>query len=206
MPWDPALLPPAHRRLYRSLSTPEKIQDFLDYGLRYNKAPMTCYSPALVIEHRAAHCMEGALFAAAALRMLGHEPMLVDLEAVRDDDHVLAVFRENGCWGAIAKSNYAGIRYRSPVYRTVRELAMSYFDHYYNLKGEKSLRGYSDAVRLRRFDRTLDWMVTREEVWEIPTHLTSVRHWPVLPKGPGERRRYRMDARLYAAGCVGMEE
>jgi hypothetical protein len=105
-----------------------------------------------VLRDRLAHCFEGALFAAGALRALGHPPLLLDLEAVRDDDHVLAVFRRNGAWGALAKSNYAGLRFREPVYRTLRELAMSYFEDYYSVEGERSLRSFSTRpVNLARF-------------------------------------------------------
>jgi hypothetical protein len=123
-------------KLLRKLSTPEKIQKFLD-DLPYNKEREgeTCRSPRLVIEHNTAHCFEAALFAAAALRANGRPPLILDLASVRDDDHVIAIYRYNDCWGAIAKSNYAGLRFRSPVYRTLRELALSYFEHYYNLKG-----------------------------------------------------------------------
>ena len=133
------------RAVFRRLTTPEKIQRFLDPELAYNKEPdgATCRSPRRVLRDRTAHCMEGALFGAAALRMLGHPPLLLDLEAVRDDDHVLAIFRLRGRWGAVAKSNYSGLRYREPVYRTLRELVMSYFEHYYNLQKEKTLRRYS---------------------------------------------------------------
>lgn len=191
-------------RVCRVLKSPAKIQDYLDERIAYNNLPNTCYGPRLVIEHQTAHCMEGALFAAAALRMLGHPPLLVDLEAVRDTDHVLAVFRENGCWGAIAKSNYTGLRFRSPVYRTMRELAMSYFEHYYNPKGEKTLRGYSRPVNLSRFDG-LNWMTAAEEMWAIPTYLCGVKHAPVLP-AEGAHQRYRMDKRLYDAGRSGMSE
>ena len=185
----------------RKLKKPRQIQDFLDDHVEYNSA-VTCYSPLLVIRNGLAHCMEGAMFAAAALRRLGHEPLIVDLLAVRDDDHVLAVFRENGCWGAIAKSNYAGLRFRSPVYRTIRELAMSYFEHYYNPKGEKTLRGYSRPVNLSRFDG-LNWMTCSEEIWDVPTYLCTVRHSPVLP---APASRYWMDQRLYEAGRVGIKE
>ena len=124
------------------LKTPEKIQSFLDSEIGYNKELQgaTCRSPRRVLRDRLAHCMEGALFGAAALRVLGHPPLLLDLEAVRDDDHVLAIFRPRGHWGAVAKSNYSGLRYREPVYRSLRELAMSYFEHYYNLRREKTLR------------------------------------------------------------------
>jgi len=145
------------------------------------------------------------LFAAAALRLLGHEPLVVDLSAVRDDDHVLAVFREGGCWGAIAKSNYAGLRYRNPVYRTIRELALSYFEHYFNPKGEKTLRGYSKPVNLSRFDG-LKWMTAAEEMWDVPNYLCDVPHTSLLPMNGGPQHRYWMDKRLYDAGRVGIKE
>jgi len=194
------------RAIYRKLKSPAKIQDYLDERISYNTAPRTCFGPRLVIEQRTAHCMEGALFAAAALRMLGYEPLVVDLEAVRDDDHVLAVFRENGCWGAIAKSNYAGLRFRNPVYRTIRELAISYFEHYFNPKGEKTLRGYSKPVNLSRFDG-LKWMTTAEELWPVPLYLCEVTHSPVLPSKNGARhQRYWMDKRLYEAGRFGIRK
>ena len=193
----------AELRILGRLDTPFKIQRFLDHEIGYNKEPngATCYSPRLVLRHGVAHCMEGALAAAAALRMHGRPPLLVDLEAVRDDDHVLAVFRDRGCWGAIAKSNYAGLRFREPVYRTLRELAMSYFEHYYNLRGEKTLRNYSRPVNLKRFDKTR-WMTAEEDVWAIPEYLFVIPHIPVLARG-AERRLNRMDKRLFAAGLVG---
>ena len=187
--------------IYRKLRKPRQIQDFLDDSIEYH-SNVTCYSPLLVIRNRKAHCMEGAMFAAAALRRLGHEPLIVDLLAVRDDDHVLAVFRENGCWGAIAKSNYAGLGFRSPVYRTIRELAMSYFEHFYNLKGEKTLRGYSRPVNLSRFDG-LNWMTCSDEIWDVPTYLCTIRHSLVLPV---PTTRYWIDKRLYEAGRVGIKK
>ncbi len=192
----------AERAVFRRLTTPAKVQRFLD-ELAYNKEPRgeTCLSPRKVLELRTAHCMEGALFAAAALRTLEHPPLLVDLEAVRDDDHVLAVFRERGHWGAVAKSNYAGLRFREPVYRTLRELVMSYFEHYFNLAGEKTLRRYSRPVNLKRFDR-ISWMTSAKDVWEIPEYLVKVPHWPLLTPAM-ERSLTRMDARLMAAGQVG---
>jgi hypothetical protein len=145
--------------------------------------------------------MEGALLGALALRLLGYRPLLVDLEAVRDSDHVLAVYRKNGCWGAVAKSDYSGLRSREPIYRTLRELVMSYFEHYYNEAGEKTLRGYSRPVRLARFD-PIGWMTTEEEVWEIPTHLAEIPHTPILTSAT-ERTLARMDQRLYDAGRLG---
>jgi hypothetical protein len=195
----------AEQKVYRSLKTPFQIQKFLDEKIDYNPAE-TCYGPRLVLRHGVAHCMEGALFAAAALRRLGHPPLIVDLEAERDDDHVLAVYRVEGLWGAVAKSNYSGLRSREPVYRTIRELAMSYFDCYYNEKGEKSLRGHSRRpVNLTRFDASLRWMTTESEVWEIPTYLCEIAHVPVAPLG-AIRRLARMDKRLYEAGRYGMRK
>jgi hypothetical protein len=189
----------------RRLTTPEKIQRFLDDRVGYNKEKggPTCRSPRRVLRDRLAHCLEGALFGAAALRVQGFEPLLLDLEAVRDDDHVLAIFRQRGCWGAIAKSNYAGLRFREPVYRTLRELAMSYFEHYYNLKGEKTLRSVSRPVNLRRFDR-IDWMIAEADLWPIPDYLVQIPHTRLLTSAV-ERRLNRMDARLMAAGKVGAE-
>jgi hypothetical protein len=193
---------PRELSLLRRLKTPERIQRFID-DLAYNKEEdgPTCRSPRLVLRDRLAQCLEGALFGAAALRVQGWEPLLLDLEAVRDDDHVLAIFRQRGCRGAIAKSNYAGLRFREPVYRTLRELAMSYFEHYYNPDGEKTLRTYSRPVNLRRFDR-IDWMTAEQDLWPISDYLFSIPHKRLLTAG-SVRNLNRMDARLMAAGKVG---
>jgi hypothetical protein len=188
----------------RRLNTPEKIQRFLDRDVAYNKEPdgPTIRSPRRVLRDRTAHCLEGALFGAAALRANGFPPLLLDLEAVRDDDHVLAIFRQRGHWGAIAKSNYAGLRFREPVYRTLRELAISYFEHYYNLAAEKTLRAYSRPVNLRRFD-PIDWMTAEEDLWPISDYLFAIPHRPLLP--PAVRSHLtRIDDRLYRAGMLGM--
>jgi hypothetical protein len=145
--------------------------------------------------------MSGALMGAAALRMLGHLPLLLDFEAVRDDDHVLAIYRQRGHWGAVAKSNYSGLRYREPVYRTLRELAMSYFEHYYNLRREKTLRAYSRPVNLVRFD-AIHWMTSEQDVWAIPEYLTTIAHTPLLSR-PLIPKLSRVDPRLFEAGLVG---
>jgi len=192
-------------RLLRQLNTPEKVAKFLDDEIAYNKEPdgATCHSARTAMKQGAAHCVEGALLAGVALELQGRPPLIWDLEAVRDDDHVIALYRENGCWGAIAKSNYSGLRHRAPVYRTLRELAMSYFEHYYNPSGEKTLRGYSARpVSLLRFDPRVDWRASADNVWEVPEYLCDVVHRPLLP-GAAARRRYRMDRRLYDAGFVG---
>jgi len=189
-------------RLLRSLTTPVAIQRFLDREVEYN-LETTCRSPRLVMRDRIGHCMEGALFAAAALRVHGFPPLLVDLEAVRDDDHVLAVFQRHGYWGAIAKSNYASLRYREPVYRTIRELVMSYFEHYHNPRGEKSLRAFSRPVRLTRFD-SAGWMTAEEEVWMIPEYLCTISHTPLLAPRM-DRHLNRVDLRLRLAEKTGMK-
>jgi hypothetical protein len=191
------------RAVFSRLTDPVRIQRFLDDDLAYNLEPSgdTCYSPRLTLEKGVAHCMEGALVAAVALRRLGHPPLIVDLEAVRDSDHVLAVYRVNGLWGAVAKSDYSGLRSREPVYRSLRELAMSYFEHYFNPAGEKTLRAYSRAVNLARFD-SMGWMTAERDVWEIPNHLCDIPHTRLLPRST-ERSLARMDARLFEAGRLG---
>ncbi|HMV82435.1 MAG TPA: hypothetical protein PLD20_08845 [Blastocatellia bacterium] len=188
---------------FRKLSSPEKIQRFLDEEVAYNKETggETCRSPRRVLRDRLAHCAEGAYFAAAALRLQGHPPLIVDLMAVRDDDHLLAVFKQEGHWGAIGKSNYSGLRFREPVYRTIRELVMSYYAHYYNLKGELTLREFSRPVSLTRFDR-INWMTTQEDLWEIGDYFYTVPHSRVLTPVV-ERRRRMLDRRLFEAGLVG---
>ncbi len=192
-------LTPGELRTLRSLNTPVKIQGFLD-ALRYQYAD-TAWSPRRVLRERAGHCMEGALLAAAALRVNGHRPLLMDLEAVRDDDHVITLFREGGLWGGIAKSNYAGLRYRAPIYRTLRELALSYFEHYYNLSGERTLRNYSSAVNVERFDAQ-GWMTSEEDVWCVPEFLATMRHYPLFPAKTAKTLP-RLDRRSYEAGMHG---
>ena len=191
--------------ILKKLSTPEKIQMFLDDEVKYNKEPdgATCRSPRFVLQDRIGHCAEGAFFAAAALRVHGHPPLIVDLEAVRDDDHLLAVFKQHNHWGAIAKSNYAGLRFREPVYRTIRELVMSYYEHYYNLRGEKTLRAFSTRpLNLKRFDRS-NWVTMEDNLWELCEHLCTVPHSRVMTL-PMETKRRMMDRRLYEAGMTGM--
>ncbi|HEY1208326.1 MAG TPA: hypothetical protein VGE85_03050 [Terracidiphilus sp.] len=190
-------------RVLKALKTPERIQRFLDTEIEYNNEPDgdTIRSPRRVLRDKVAHCIEGALFGAAALRFQGYPPLLLDMEAVRDDDHVLAIFKQHGHWGAIAQSNFSGLRFREPVYRTLRELVMSYFEHYYNLSREKTLRSYSRPVNLKRFDR-IGWMTAETDLWSIAEYLTEIPHVPLLCNGAG-RRMARVDKRLFAAGLTG---
>ena len=192
--------------LPRGLRSPDAIQRFLD-ELLYNKEKSgeTARSPRGVLETREAHCFEGALLAAAALRRISHPPLVIQLRSTsRDDDHVLALFRERrgaGCWGAVAKSNYSGLRFRSPVYRSLRELVMSYFDAYYNLEGEKSLRAFERPVDLARFDAR-GWETAEEDLWDVSAYLATRRFTPILTRTQ-VRALTPMDRRLYDAGLLG---
>jgi hypothetical protein len=145
--------------------------------------------------------MDGALFAAAALRVQGHPPLLLDLEAVYDDDHVLAIFRQNGCWGAVARSNYSGLRFREPIYPTIRALVLSYFESFFNLRRQKTLRRYAGPIHLSRFDR-IAWMTTDDDLWEIPQYLVEIPHRRLL-SARQETALSPVDRRMFEAGLVG---
>jgi hypothetical protein len=174
----------AETEALKSLATPYGIQQFLD-ECNYNSTEET-RSPRYVLEHRRAHCLEGAFFAAACLELQGRPPLVLDLQAYNDDDHVIAVFKEEGCWGGIAKSNFTTLRYREPVYRTLRELAMSYFDLYFNTRGEKSLRAYSLPHNLNRFNH-MKWRTTLNDLEDIGYFLDKVKHFPLISKAQAER-------------------
>jgi hypothetical protein len=190
---------PKDVRTLRALKTPARIQQFID-ALTYQYAD-TAWSPQRVLRERKGHCLEGARLASAALRLQGHPPLLMDLEAVHDDDHVVALYRERGLWGGIAKSNFAGLRFRAPVYRTLRELALSYFELYYNLRRERTLRHYSTPVNLARLD-SLQWMISEEDVWCVPELLIAARHYPLLPDKVA-RALPHLDRRSFEAGMHG---
>ena len=161
----------------KTLSNPDKIQAYLD-SIGYNPN-YECRSPRWVIKKRSAHCFEGALFAAAALQFMGYKPLIVDMKAVNDDDHVIALFKENGCWGAVAKSNFTSLRFREPVYRNIRELIMSYFDFFFNMDGYKSLRSYSLPFDLTVYEPR-HWTTTDEDLEYIGDKIESLHHFPVV--------------------------
>jgi hypothetical protein len=191
-------------RTLRSFRNPRGVQRALD-RMPYHVAH-SAWPPRRVLHEWTAHCLEGAVFAAVALRVLGFPPLLLDLEAVQDTDHVIAVFKERGHWGAIAKSNFSGLRYREPVYRTLRELVMSYFEGYVNLRGDRTLRAYSPPISLARFDRQRPgWMTTLDgDVWWVAQHLVHVPHTPLVT--PLMIRRFtRVDQRSLDAARVGYE-
>jgi hypothetical protein len=195
-------LTPKEVRKLRSLKTPHGIQKFLDV-MPYHLAD-TGWSPRVVLREKTSHCFEGAMFAAAALRANGYLPLVIDLEAEHDTDHVIAVYRQHGHWGALAKSNYTGCRYREPVYRTLRELALSYFEVYFNLRRERSLRTFSRPVNLARFDQ-LQWMTTEKPLWFVAEYLFTIRHFNLLRPGMA-KRLHRLDDRSFRAGCVDRAE
>jgi hypothetical protein len=164
----------------RRLRTPEKIQQFL-YGLKQNfeRNGETCHSVRVVLKDRRAHCIEGAVVAACALWIHGEAPLLLDFQAVHDFDHVVAVFRRNGRWGAISKTNGIGLRWRDPVYRTLRELAMSYLHEYYNKRDRKTLRTYSRPYDLRRM-KPARWVTAEDGAWELVDALEATRHYKLM--------------------------
>jgi hypothetical protein len=187
-------------RVVRRLTTPMKIQAYLD-SIPYSHDEFY-RPPAAVVRDRTAHCFDGAIFAAAALRHLGDPPMIVELlPNERDDDHLIAIFRRRAHWGAVAKSNFVGLRFREPVYRSIRELVMSYFEPYYNLAGERTLRGYTAPLDLRRFDAR-DWLTRLETMDAIGDSLDRVRRYPILTASM-VRHLSMIDRRSYKTGLTG---
>ena len=164
-------------KLLGTLNDADKIQAFLD-SVDYNPK-YECKSPRWVIRKRSAHCFEGALFAAAALQFNGYKPLIVDMKSQNDDDHVLAVFKKDGYWGSIGKSNFTTLRYREPVYRNLRELIMSYFDFYFNMNGYKSLRSYSIPLNLTVYNK-FNWTTTDDDLEYIGDKLEKILHYPVV--------------------------
>jgi hypothetical protein len=169
-------------RLLKRLDSPAKIQDFLNtLPLNFEPEGDTCLSPRRVLRERRAHCIEGAMLAALALRLHGQAPLLLDLVAAKHDfDHVVALFKKGKYWGAISKTNHAVLRYREPVYASVRELALSYFHEYFDAKGRKTLRTYSRPFDVRRLGN--GWITAEEDVWEVPNALDESPHLPILTR------------------------
>ena len=188
----------------RALKTPEQIQEFV-IGLHANFEYQgdTLRSVQGVLTHRQAHCIEAAFTAACALWLQGRPPLIMDLTAKGDSDHVVAVFRHGRCWGAISKSNHVWLRWRDPVYRSLRELAMSYFHEYTN-KHRKSLRSYSVPVDLRRFPTGM-WETTVEDCSEVGAALCDVRHYPLITAAQARRLMPRDATELRADNLVQYE-
>jgi hypothetical protein len=197
--FDQALREP-ERRIWEQLSTPMSIQAFLD-KLPYSvETGYRC--PLRVLRERVAHCFDGALFGAAALRHLGNPPLILNMVSNdEDDDHILALYKRDGYWGAIAKSNFAGLRFREPVYRTLRELVMSYFEQFYNVERKKTLRSYTVPLHLKTFDK-FNWMTNDPAIEKIGKRLDEIRKVRILPRGMIGRLS-PVDTRSYRAGLVG---
>ena len=171
-------------KLYKKLSTPEKIQDFLDtLPANYEKSGETCRSPRATLAAGKAHCIEGAFIAAAALWYHGEKPLLLDLKSLpSDDDHVVTLYKKNGYWGAISKTNHAVLRYRDPIYKTIHELALSYFHEYYmKSTGKKTLRTYSKPFSLKQYGKS--WITSDEDLWQIAADLDDSPHVNIVPRG-----------------------
>jgi hypothetical protein len=194
-------LTPRESHFLRSLTPPARLQRYLD-DLGYDVAGSGCRSPRRVLEERVVQCLDGAIFAAAALREQGHRPLLLDFEAIMDVDHVVALYRIDGCWGSLARSNYSGLRFREPIFRSVRELALSYFESYFNLRRQKTLRRYSAPFDLSRFDGR-GWETSEEDLWWIAEHLVTARHYPIVTPKQASRLA-TVDRRMFAAGLVGL--
>lgn len=196
------LLSSAERRNLDELNTPYKIQMFLD-DMRYPSGEEN-RSVLDVLRQRQAHCLDGGLFAAAALHRLGQKELILDMqpEPGRDDDHVLALYQNGSGWGAVAKSNYSGLRFREPIYRSIRELVLSYFEDFFNIKGQKTLRGYSLPIDLARFD-ALHWMTESDGVDHIESFLKSVKLTQLITDEQAALLS-PVDRRSFEAGTLGI--
>lgn len=191
----------AERKILSGFKRPLDVQGFLD-GVVYSDDKFA-RSPRSVMRDRLANCFDGALFAAAALRQLGYGALLLDMrpDPKLDDDHVVALFKTFGCWGAVGKSNFVGLRYREPIHRTVREVVVSYFNDYYNSVGDKTLRSFAGPVDLAKVDH-LEWTTSDEHLDEVGDYLDRARHVPIAT--PAQIKNFtRMDKRSLEAGLLG---
>lgn len=172
------------RKILSRLNTPQKIQDFLDaLPINNEKNGETCMSPSRVLKVKKAHCIEGAMLAAVALWLAGEKPLIMSLKVSRGDyDHIVALYKKNGHWGAISKTNHAVLRFRDPIYRTPRELALSYFHEYFlTINGKKTMRGYSRPINMKRFGTK--WVNSDSDLWDIGNTIFNMPHINIVPKG-----------------------
>lgn len=173
-------------KLFKKLNTPSKIQDFINtIPSNFEKNGETCMSPFSVIKYKKAHCIEGAMLSAYILSLHGQKPLIMDLKVSvknkKDFDHTVALFKIDGYWGAISKTNHAVLRYREPIYKTLRELALSYFHEYFTNDGKKNLRTYSIPLNLNKFKKN-NWVHDSDNVWYIPTKLDEIKHYELINK------------------------
>lgn len=189
------------KALIKRLNTPAKVQDYLNsLTFNFEKNGDTLKSPLFTMRAKNAHCIEGAILGAFLLSQHGFEPFLLHLEAVKDDfDHVITPFKVKGYWGALSKTNHGVLRYREPIYKTIRELAMSYFHEYFLNDGRKTLRRYSEVLNLNDFED--GWPVLDGDLWGIDQELDKVKHYNFLPKG-FEKKLRKADKVEIEAGKV----
>ncbi len=168
--------------IFKRLNSPARIQTYINsLPFNFERGGDTCHSPLSVIKMHTAHCMEGAMLAAAILWFHGEKPLLLDLRTKQnDDDHVVALFKRNGKWGAISKTNHSVLRYRDPVHKSPRELVMSYFNEYFLDNGEKTLRDYSSPFSMLRYGKK--WLTQETNLWNIYRDLDKFRHFSILNK------------------------
>jgi hypothetical protein len=177
-------LTPAEKKILRQLDSAVKIQNYLDsIPFNHEESGETCRSAREVLKHKKAHCLEGAMFASCALMLLGRPPLILSLKVIdKDYDHVIALYKENGYWGAISKTNHAVLGFRDPIYKTIRELALSYFHEYFLVRnGEKTLRGYSRPINLNRFGTS--WISSSENLFPLAEAVSDALHRPLIPRG-----------------------
>jgi hypothetical protein len=193
----------SEREFLETLTTPIKIQAFLDQLPYSTEHIYRC--PLRVLRDRVAHCFDGGLFAAAGLRRLGYPPLILEMVPNdRDDDHLIAIYRMDEYWGAVAKSNFVGLRFREPIYRNLRELVLSYFEQYYNVAREKTLRNYTPPLNLKAFDK-FNWMIRDESLERIAKKLDKIRKIPILTPSMISNLSL-VDERSYEAGLFGANE
>lgn len=191
---------PKEIAVFQRLNAPQKIQDFLNkLPANFEKNGDTCLSPREVLKQRRAHCAEGAVLAATILWYHGQKPLLMDIKTTLDDDeHIVALFKKNGFWGAVSKTNHAVLRYREPIYKTVRELALTYFHEYFKNNGQKTMRSFSSPFDLSKIkDRR--WLTTKRNLWGLIEKLDRSKHFKVLNKQQIKNLR-RADAIEIKAG------
>jgi len=181
------------KMLLKKLNNPAKMQDFLN-GLKFNFENQkghkreTLKSPILTLRAQSAHCFEGALLGAYVLSLHGYVPYIMHLKSIAGDyDHVITPFKVGGLWGALSKTNHAVLRYREPIYKNIRELAMSYFHEYFLDSGTKTLREYSAPLNLNTFKK--DWITSQEDLWWLDKKLDKIKHYKIVSGAQAKKLR-----------------
>jgi len=202
MDWKRNIWTPAESDLFKRLNTPRKIQDFLD-DLPYD--PTDGYRSARqALKNGKDHCFGGSMIACAALRYHGEKPLILGLVSEKDDeDHVITIYRKNTLWGAISKSKFAVLRFRDPVYTSIRELVMTYFEFYFNSKGKKTLRQYSSLIDLTKYDD--EWMISEEHVQSVDNALCTAKHYGLL-SSKTKKQISKVDNDLLKLGFIGVDK